>query len=492
MAHSVSHIASEGFGAAQKKDSGFTDLVAEKVLAQTYKAQSQIDIKPLGNDDFTPRKDGFNETTSQKSSYGINAPVLPTLTASNTYSFDTTQKNAVLYNVELGRELVKACGKNGLETAEQCLPALNKATMGKESTLTIAPTALRASELFLSGRSPEEITAIQKLTGASDEGVYKADGISGSKTQMALANFRAVYGDNKLKDFKRTDISPLVNKIFTSFTGGKEGSLSHQAGDFNITMIGGTVPEGLMYKVSDTEIIEVKQGKWKDIDNFDPKKLDTSKAFKKVDGITIRRSSFKTDEDFSNFVLESFTLKAKKKIEEAGVNWASMDDTIKETVVNLGWNIGEGFFNNKESFYKELVKEKPNQKNLHEALLTTTTFTNDRYKTGVETSGASVGLANRRATDWNILHTAVKGEKIVKVQADNTGDKTIMKYYGKNNKLIHSDNTNRKSVDYKNEYEIQTLGSNGQWINDETSKFTLPKVSEPKPADVKPVGESPK
>ena len=399
-----------------------------------------------------------------------------TMLGSKEITYDSNEENPILWNQALSNELVAACG-DSLKDPASCFEGLKTAMSDPKNTLGQTQSSKNNAELFTYGRTPEEIKSIQKYLGLS------ADGVVGPATKNGLAAHRAVYGEAKLSQgFPRRNVKPTVDAMYANFTadGGPEGGSIHDAGDGRVTLMGGVVPDsGVTYGG-----LTVVNGKWSVPKGqvFDPAFVNTDNAVKKVNGINIRRSAYKTDEAFVRGVLENFALSARQQVEKAGIRWETDEDgeglpqNIKQTIISLGWNMGEGFYKSAKgkAAFEQLTKETKDQGVLHKAFLGTVTQVG---------GGAMTSLAKRRANEWNDVHTELGGTKIVKVSADNSSGyagNTVMKYYDKDNNVVFTLPTNRSTRLFGNKYETQKLNSNGVWVNDTTSKYVRPSNNEVK------------
>jgi len=405
-----------------------------------------------------------------------------TMLGSKELTYGGKEENPILWNQALSDELVTACG-DSLKDPASCFEGLKTAMSDPKNTLGQTQSSKNNAELFTYGRTKEETQSIQKYLGLS------ADGIIGPATKNGLAAHRAVYGEAKLaQSFPRRDVKTTVDAMYANFTavGGPEGGTIHDAGDGRVTLMAGVVPDsGVTYGGK-----AVVNGKWSVPKGqvFDPALVDTSNAVKKVNGITMRRSAYKTDDDFVRGVLENFALSARQQVEKAGISWETNEDgeglpeNIKQTIISLGWNMGEGFYKSAKgkAAFAQLTKEKKDQGVLHKAFLGTVTQVG---------GGAMTSIAKRRADEWNDVHTVLGGTKIVKVSADNSSGyagKTVMKYYDKDDKVVFTLPTDRSTRLFGNKYETQTLNSKGVWVNDTSSKYVRPTSPNPVETSIRP------
>ena len=416
--------------------------------------------------------------------------VLANIVGASTLEFKTSlfgADNIFLNNQKLAKELKDACGPNGVQTPENCFPALNEAMGLPDATLKLNKEAQQSAEVFTYGRTTDEIKRLQTLLKEKDSSIV-VDGLVGSKTLNAVSNFSTLWGDvDLIKLLPRSDLNPVVSGLYQIFVGsansrGIEGNIPHQAGDDRITLAGGLVADGLTYNKK-----PVKQGTWKFDQNFDVKKLNTDAAYKDVNGVRIKRSSFKDGsagvEEFVAAVIESFAVVAKQKVEESGQNWDLLSTPAKRAIVSAGWNIGEGHFasTDMKAAYTEMSKEKPNQAILHKAFLSVVTIAN---------GGAATSLARRRAEEWNAIAGEVGGTKIERVTADNSGTNTVMQYYDSNDNLLFEKQTDRASKNFANLNVTQRRNPQGIWVEvpNSTVSSLRPK---PRPTTLKAAGKAP-
>ena len=262
-----------------------------------------------------------------------------------------------------------------------------------------------------------------------------------------------------------------VESIYTAFTaGGEEGKTAHVGLDkTNITLPAGIVADGLKYNG-----VSFVQGK-AEVVGFDKTKLDTSGAYKTVNGTKIKRSDYTSDVDFSKAVLTGFenVLKAG-----AGDDWSKIPATAKAALVKVGWNLGEGWFSgaSAKDVYKELVKTTPSESNLFSKLLKSSTvaptqklddkgkpmFAADGTTKIMTTPGASIGIAKKRANDWNDMRDAFNGTEIVKIKTDNSGTVTKFNYYDKDDKILHTEVTDRAPSLYENGTTLEVKKTAGK------------------------------
>lgn len=251
--------------------------------------------------------------------------------------------------------------------------------------------------------------------------------------------------------------STAVEDLYTDFTkGGQEGAEAHIGQDEqNITLPAGIVADGLKYDgkpVTQGSNTIKKAG-------FDKTKLDTSGAYKKVNGVKIKRSDYTSDVDFSKAVLEGFEDVAKTK---AGTDWDSMPAAAKKAMLKVGWNKGEGWLKGSTAgaAYKELAKTNPSATALYPKILTGSTLAPKKDGT---VQGASIGIAKARADAMNTLKDVLGVNEITKVVADNSGTNTAFKYYDSAGTLVHTEQTDRAASLYANKTVEVAKNKKGVW-----------------------------
>ena len=475
MAETISQRQDRLYKEAQLKASGTEQKDINKAILQAGVSEDKT-VKYKSPVETNYKQEDLNRSPVDVISAELSKgdPILANWLESDGFVYPTDEVNPILYKQQLSERLKTACSSATIQTPASCYKALNESMWSDTPDLKVSPSATRSIDVFLEGRSVDEVKALQEKLGF--EGL-DIDGLAGKKTRIALANYSSTFGFTSLSnEFKRTDLSTIANTMFDVFTGkgvasAREGKIPHEAKDNNITLMGGVVPNGLTYNGK-----SVTQGSWTDLgSDFKPDLVNTAGAWKTVNGAKIKRSSFKTDEQFTKYVLESFSYVAAQKMDEAGLKWdnPAVTTEIKKTILSAGWNMGEGWFSNEDTknAYAEFTKESPNQTKLHKAFLSTVTFAHKKDKDGNITGykGASTGLAVRRADEWNAISSKLKGKKITKVTADNSSANTLINYYGADGTLVFSKDTKRRSNAFENTYQTQNL-VNGTWVNDETSK----------------------
>jgi len=119
-------------------------------------------------------------------------------------------------------------------------------------------------------------------------------------------------------------------------------------------------------------------------------KVDTSKAYKTVNGVKYKREDYTSDMLFSKAIYTGFYDAARASVD----NFATLTDEQKEVVIDLGYNAGEGAFtwNDTDTLANELVKD------VDERTLTNLTqFTQNFAADGMNGGG----LLRRRALSAN-------------------------------------------------------------------------------------------
>ena len=480
MAETISQRQDRLYKEAQLKASGTEQKDINKAIFQAGVSEDKT-VKYTSPVETNYKQEDLNRSPVDVISAELSKgdPILANWLESDGFVYPTDEVNPILYKQQLSERLKTACSSATIQTPASCYKALNESMWSDTPDLKVSPSATRSIDVFLEGRSADEVKALQEKLGFKGEDI---DGLAGKKTRIALANYSSTFGFTSLSnEFKRTDLSTIANTMFDVFTGkgvasAREGKIPHEAKDNNITLMGGVVPNGLTYNGK-----PVTQGSWKDLgSNFKPNLVNTTGAWKTVNGVKIKRSSFKTDEQFTKYVLESFSYVAAQKMDEAGLKWdnPAVTTEIKKTILSAGWNMGEGWFSNEDTknAYAEFTKESPNQTKLHKAFLSAVTFVN---------GGAATSLARRRAEEWNAIAGEVGGTKIERVTADNSGTNTVMQYYDSNDNLLFKKQTDRASSKFENENVTQRLNSKGTWYEVPNSEAPLSAVPRPKP---RPVG----
>jgi len=171
---------------------------------------------------------------------------------------------------------------------------------------------------------------------------------------------------------------------------GSESTTLHVDPANIITMGWGVVPDGGV-KVNG-KLVKPKDfaaHKLTSESNLD--KVDTSGAYKRVNGVTYKRSDYTSDEYFSKAIYSGFYASAKSKVK----NFDKLTDAGKEVVVDFGYNGGELFFkfNDTATLVTELIKPEA-ERNLKEL----TKFTQNFSMQGV---GNTIGVLRRRAVMAN-------------------------------------------------------------------------------------------
>ena len=119
--------------------------------------------------------------------------------------------------------------------------------------------------------------------------------------------------------------------------------------------------------------------------------VDTSKAYKKVNGVTYKREDYTTDLAFSQAVYTGFYESAKANVD----NFDDLTDEHKEVIIDLGYNAGETAFtkwNDTDTLAKELVKD------VGDRTITNLTQFTDNFAAGKKFGG---GVLRRRALSAN-------------------------------------------------------------------------------------------
>jgi GH24 family phage-related lysozyme (muramidase) len=250
--------------------------------------------------------------------------------------------------------------------------------------------------------------------------------------------------------------STVTNNLYNAFTvGGQEGTEAHVGLDSdNITLPAGIVADGLVYN---GKTIDAGQNTIP-ASSFDISLLDTSGAYKTIGtgntAVTIRRSDYTSDQDFSKAVIAEFENRAKTA---AGSNWDNIPEDAQEAIVKIGWNLGTGWYNGNsaKTLYEELASETPDIERINRSILRAST---------VRGGGASIGIAKARADAYNAARDAFNGAEITRIDADNSGANTAFKYYDAAGNLVHTEQTNRASNIYQNGNTLRvSKNSAGVW-----------------------------
>ena len=319
---------------------------------------------------------------------------------------------------------------------------------------TITRPVARPDELVTdTAKDVEEsapVTAETEDTGLDDDAM-------GLPSDAGLMTRPKTRPESLTQEETAATYSTAVEDLYTDFTkGGQEGAEAHIGQDEqNITLPAGIVADGLKYDgkpVTQGSNTIKKAG-------FDKTKLDTSGAYKKVNGVKIKRSDYTSDVDFSKAVLEGFEDVAKTK---AGTDWDSMPAAAKKAMLKVGWNKGEGWLKGSTAgaAYKELAKTNPSATALYPKILTGSTLAPKKDGT---VQGASIGIAKARADAMNTLKDVLGVNEITKVVADNSGTNTAFKYYDSAGTLVHTEQTDRAASLYTNKTVEVAKNKKGVW-----------------------------
>lgn len=249
--------------------------------------------------------------------------------------------------------------------------------------------------------------------------------------------------------------SSVTNNLYEAFTvGGQEGTEAHVGLDSqNITLPAGIVADGLVYN---GQTINAGQNTIP-ASSFDRSLLDTSGAYKTIgtgdNAVTIRRSDYNSDQDFSRAVIAEFENRARTA---AGDNWNNIPQDAQEALVKVGWNLGPGWYSGSSArtLYEELSSDTPDVSRINSSILRAST---------VRGGGASIGIAKARADAYNAARDAFNGAEITRIEADNTGTNTAFKYYDAEGNLVHTEQTNRAVGLYENTQTEISKNSSGEW-----------------------------
>lgn len=239
-----------------------------------------------------------------------------------------------------------------------------------------------------------------------------------------------------------SSFSSVTNNLYDAFTvGGQEGTEAHVGLDSqNITLPAGIVADGLVYN---GQTINAGQNTIP-ASSFNLSLLDTSGAYKTIgtgdNAVTIRRSDYNSDQDFSRAVIAEFENRARTA---AGDNWSNIPQAAQEALVKVGWNLGEDWYSGSSArtLYNELSSATPNINRINSSILRAST---------VLGGGASIGIAKARADAYNAAREVFNGAEITRVDADNTGTNTAFKYYDAAGNLVHTEQTSRAVGLYEN------------------------------------------
>tara|TARA_B110000503_G_C7095542_1_gene391429 strand:+ start:316 stop:1413 length:1098 start_codon:yes stop_codon:yes gene_type:complete len=137
-------------------------------------------------------KNGMDTTIAKSvSSNSTQEALISTLLGSKALVYNSGVDNPILYNQNLGKELANVLSKTPT-TPDDYYEALNSIMMGSNSTLSLSTPAKQAADAFMIERTPDQITAIQEFLGVT------ADGDLGKETRIAIANYKNVFGEEKL------------------------------------------------------------------------------------------------------------------------------------------------------------------------------------------------------------------------------------------------------------------------------------------------------
>lgn len=242
------------------------------------------------------------------------------------------------------------------------------------------------------------------------------DGVLGAGTQAALRSFQEAEGlpvtgtldantYSKIQDFnaKRFTPSQVVNDLFSELPD-IEDDVAHLGDadytDVGITLAYGIVPtRGLQYRHNGNtiDLPESDARRWPTLqaagvtrDNFDPANVILDNVEK--DGV--RRSDYRTDEEFTKATLTAFEDKVKKAVIDENVLLTDIPAGAFEGVVSFAWNTGDGHeYNAMEPAYEEMAKNNPSMGIIQTGMLQVFT------QAGIVLRG----LVKRRATDYNMV-----------------------------------------------------------------------------------------
>ncbi len=190
------------------------------------------------------------------------------------------------------------------------------------------------------------------------------DGVLGAGTQAALRSFQEAEGlpvtgtldantYSKIQDFnaKRFTPSQVVNDLFSELPD-IEDDVAHLGDadytDVGITLAYGIVPtRGLQYRHNGNtiDLPESEARRWPTLqaagvtrDNFDPANVILDNVEK--DGV--RRSDYRTDEEFTKATITAFEDKVKKEMRDENVSLTDIPAGSLKGVISFAWNTGDG------------------------------------------------------------------------------------------------------------------------------------------------------
>ena len=386
--------------------------------------------------------------------------------------FNTTQEKADSVRGELAPTMEALARESALLNAQEreaagitqsLVEGGGEAYRKKPPEGTITRPVARPDELITdTAKDVEEsapVTAETEDTGLDDDamGLPSDAGLMSDPRKLGGAEGYGSVGTPPEEEETTETYSTTVESLYTDFTEGEqEGTEAHIGQDKqNITLPAGIVADGLKY---DGKTVNQGSNTIK-ASAFDITKLDTSGAYKEVNGVKIKRSDYASDVEFSKAVLKGFEDVAKDK---AGTDWDSMSDAAKKSMLKVGWNKGTGWLKGATagSAYKELAKDSPSATTLYPKILTGSTLAPKKDGT---VQGASIGIAKARADAMNALKDVLGVNEITKVVADNSGTNTAFKYYDSAGTLVHTEQTDRASSLYANRAVKVQKNSKGKW-----------------------------
>ena len=386
--------------------------------------------------------------------------------------FNTTQEKADSVRGELAPTMEALARESALLNAQEreaagitqsLVEGGGEAYRKKPPEGTITRPVARPDELITdTAKDVEEsapVTAETEDTGLDDDamGLPSDAGLMSDPRKLGGAEGYGSVGTPPEEEETTETYSTTVESLYTDFTEGEqEGTEAHIGQDKqNITLPAGIVADGLKY---DGKTVNQGSNTIK-ASAFDITKLDTSGAYKEVNGVKIKRSDYASDVEFSKAVLKGFEDVAKDK---AGTDWDSMSDAAKKSMLKVGWNKGTGWLKGATagSAYKELAKDSPSATTLYPKILTGSTLAPKKDGT---VQGASIGIAKARADAMNALKDVLGVNEITKVVADNSGTNTAFKYYDSAGTLVHTEQTDRASSLYANKAVKVQKNSKGKW-----------------------------
>tara|TARA_R110000868_G_scaffold61189_11_gene186075 strand:+ start:2773 stop:5160 length:2388 start_codon:yes stop_codon:yes gene_type:complete len=224
----------------------------------------------------------------------------------------------------------------------------------------------------------------EMLTGASvqSEGLLDETGMSNREPMVPIDE----TGMSNRESASENPVNPKL--VGWSNLAGLESDTLHVDPIGIVTMGYGVVPDGGV--TLDGKDINVKKDHGL-TSTSDLSGLDTSKAYKTVNGVKYKRADYTSDALFSKAIYTGFYSSAKANVD----NFAILTDEQKEVIIDLGYNAGEGAFtvwNDTDTLANELVKD------VDERTITNLTQFTDNFAASGKFGG---GVLRRRALSAN-------------------------------------------------------------------------------------------